>query len=172
MKKYITEKSRDFSLLDNHTGEILDYNQVKKVSIEEFIMVFFSSYPEILKLEGQKLKILMLCWKHSTFGGEGGNIIINDTSFKEKVREYEPNISNANIDLAFSTLTKRGLLRRICKGRYELNPDYFFKGTLSKRSKLKFSVEVEPLDKSDRRDNAKESFCFFVNSITAYKEED
>lgn len=172
MKKYITEKSKDFSLLDNHTGEILDYNQVKKVSIEEFIMVFFSSYPEILKLEGQKLKILMLCWKYSTFGGDEGNIITNNLLFKTKVREYEPSISDAAIDVAISTLAKKGILRRVCKGQYELNPDYFFKGTLSKRSKLRFSVEVEPVDKRGRGDNAKESFCFFVNGITAYKAED
>lgn len=164
-KKYVTEKSKDYSLLDNNTGEILEYNQVKKVSIEEFIMVFFASYPELMKLEGQKLKMLMMCWKLSTFGGKRGNIVINDSSFKEEVRKYEPKMSNSNIDACFSYLTAKGIMRRICKGRYELNSDYFFKGSLSDRSHLQFCVEVDPKKEVKMNSEGRISFCMFARSI-------
>ena len=33
--KYVTEKSEDFKLVDVHTGELLDYNQTKKIPIED-----------------------------------------------------------------------------------------------------------------------------------------
>lgn len=172
-KKYITLKSKNYSLLDNNTGEILDYSEVKKVTLEDFIMVFFSSYPEIMRLEGQKMKVLMLCWKLSTFGGkESGNIIINDQEFKRRVREYEPNMSDSNIDACFSVLVKKGLLVRICKGRYELNPTYFFKGALSSRSHLMFSVEVDPSIEIMGENSKKSDKCFFIKSLTIYRKEE
>jgi hypothetical protein len=37
MTKYITEKSDDYSIVDNHTGEILDLNFTKKITLDEFI---------------------------------------------------------------------------------------------------------------------------------------
>lgn len=169
--KYITQKSNDYAILDKHTGEILDFNQVKKVSLDEFIMVFFTAYSELFKLEGQKLKILMLCWRYSTFGGEEGNIVINDACFKKKVREYEPTISDSNIDSCISFLTKRGLLIRQCKGRYELNPQYFFKGSLSDRSHLKLCVEVDPKNKIEVEEkDGKKSFCFLVHSVSVIED--
>lgn len=87
----------------------------------------------------------MLCWKYSKYGNvEEGNIIVNDLEFKEKIRTYEPTISNSNIDSCFTTFIKRGIMKRLCKGKYELNSLYFFKGTLSDRTKLQFRVEVDP----------------------------
>lgn len=59
MTKFITETSKDYSIVDNHTGELLELRQTRKLSLEEFIMVFFSSYPELFKLRGLQLKVLM-----------------------------------------------------------------------------------------------------------------
>jgi len=165
MKKYITEKSEDFCLVDKHTGEILDYNQTRRVSLEEFIMVFCSSYPEIMKLEGQKLKVLMLCWKHSNFTDDGsgrGNLLVNNFLFKEEVRKHIPKMSNENIDACLSILKKKGFLLKVCRGTYELNPKYFFKGRLSKRrSRLKLSFEVDPECTDSTLGGEKSSACFF-----------
>ncbi len=147
MAKYITEKSKDFSLLDNHTGEILDYKHTRKLSMDEFTMVFFASYPQLLKLKGVQLKVLMCCWKYSSYNSESeedGNIIHNNASFKEYCRNEGLETSDANIDNAVSTLCKNGLLLKKCRGEYMLNPRYFFKGKLSKRSRIQFNVVVEP----------------------------
>lgn len=147
MSRYITEKSKDYSIVDNHTGELLEFRQTRKLSLDEFIMVFFSSYPEIFKLQGMQLKVLMCCWKHSTYNKENdttGNIVHNNTSFKQHCREEGLDVSDASIDNAISTLCKVGLLQKKCRGEYLLNPDYFFKGVLTQRTKVLMQYVVGP----------------------------
>lgn len=147
MTKYIAEKSDAYSLLDNRTGEILEYRQVKKVSLDEFIMVFFASCPDLLKLSGVELKVLICCWKLSSFNPvneETGNVVHNNPSFKKYCKEQGATSSDANIDNAISVLCKKRMLLKKCRGEYMLNPEYFFKGTLSNRSKIDLSFVVEP----------------------------
>lgn len=146
MTKFITETSQDYSLLDNNTGEILELKQTRKLSIDEFMMVFFASYPQLFKLKGMQLKILMCCWRYSSYSKENeieGNIIHNNASFKEHCREDGVNIPDASIDNAISYLGKQGMLIKKCRGEYLLNPRYFFKGRLSDRSKLNINFIVE-----------------------------
>ena len=147
MARYITEKSKDYSVVDNHTGELLELRQTRKLSLEEFIMVFFSSYPELFKLKGLQLKILMCCWKHSTYNKENdttGNIVHNNASFKQHCKDEGLNLSDASIDNNISQLCKTGLLIKKCRGEYVLNPNYFFKGSLSQRTKMMMNFMVEP----------------------------
>lgn len=147
MARYITEKSKDYSVVDNHTGELLELRQTRKLSLEEFIMVFFSSYPELFKLKGLQLKILMCCWKHSTYNKENdttGNIVHNNASFKQHCKDEGLNLSDASIDNNISQLCKAGLLIKKCRGEYVLNPNYFFKGSLSQRTKMMMNFMVEP----------------------------
>jgi hypothetical protein len=154
MARYITETSKDYSVVDNHTGELLELKQTRKLSLEEFIMVFFSSYPELFKLKGLQLKILMCCWKHSTYNKENdlsGNIVHNNTSFKEHCREEGLQLSDASIDNNISALCKAGLLRKKCRGEYLLNPDYFFKGSLSQRTKVLMSFIVAPEEEEEEK---------------------
>ena len=149
MKKYVTEKSENYALLDKQTGEILDYSIAKKVSLDEFIMVFFAGCPELMDLTGNHLKVLICCWKHSSYNPnneESGNIVHNSPSFKEACRENGLDVSNAVIDNAISALCKKGFLIKRCRGEYLLNPEYFFKGSLSSRSKIRLSYIVEPDD--------------------------
>jgi hypothetical protein len=153
MARYITETSKDYSVVDNHTGELLELKQTRKLSLEEFIMVFFSSYPELFKLRGLQLKILMCCCKHSTYNKENdlsGNIVHNNTSFKEHCREEGLQLSDASIDNNISALCKAGLLRKKCRGEYLLNPDYFFKGSLSQRTKVLMSFIVAPEEEEEK----------------------
>ena len=49
-KKFKTEVNKDFSLLDNHTNEVLEFKQTRRVTLDEFIMVFFAGCPELLKV--------------------------------------------------------------------------------------------------------------------------
>lgn len=150
MSKFITETSEDYSLVDNHTGELLELKQTRKLSLEEFIMVFFSSYPELFKLKGLQLKILMCCWKHSTYNKENdtaGNIVHNNASFKQHCREEGLQLSDASIDNSISALCKAGLLLKKCRGEYLLNPHYFFKGGLSERTKIAMQFIVDSKSK-------------------------
>ena len=63
---------------------------------------------------------------------------------KEKIRQEGGEMTDTTIDKAIHTLFKKGMLQRRCKGSYFLNPDYFFKGTLSNRTKLKYTVSYRP----------------------------
>lgn len=163
-QKYITKKSEDYALVDKHTGELLDYNQTIKVDLRAFIMIFFASIPEIIRLNGQKLKVLAVCWLMSDIGkAEKGNLVHNNASFKEEVRKYAPNMSDSAIDGAFSYLVRHNMLRRICKGEYELNHRYFFRGRLSDRSRLAYKVEVDP--KTVEKMKGSSNYCFFTRSV-------
>lgn len=147
MVKYVTEKSENYSLLDNSTGEILDLNLTKKLELDEFIMVFFASCPQLMNLKGNHLKVLICCWKHSSYNPQNeemGNIVHNNTGFKKACRDEGLEISDASIDNAISALCKKGFLIKKYRGEYLLNPQYFFKGRLSKRSKVNISFTVEP----------------------------
>jgi len=147
MKKYITETSKDYSLLDNHTGEIIEFKQTKEVTIDEFIMVFFNSFSHLFKLSGNEIKVLMCCWKMSSynpFDETEGNVVHNNGTFKDYCNAQELGLSKATIDNVICRLCKKGLLIKRCKGEYMLNPEYFFKGKLSNRSKIEYSFLVEP----------------------------
>lgn len=150
MGRYITTKVKDFSVLDETTGELLELRQTKKLSVDEFFMVFASSCPKLMRLKGLQLKVLICCWRYSTYNKEystEGNIIHNSVSFKEYCKKDGLETSDACIDRAFTQLCKEKLLIRKCRGEYLLNPQYFFKGTLSDRTKIMYNIVVEPVAK-------------------------
>lgn len=154
MTRFETEKSENFSLLDNQTGEILDLNITRKITLDEFIMVFFASCPMLMNLTGTLLKVLICCWKFSSYNPnneEKGNILYNSTGFKESCWESGLNISSAAIDNAISALCKKGMLIKRHRGEYLLNPQYFFKGRLSNRSKVQVNYIVEPDNNEEDR---------------------
>lgn len=148
--KFKTEINKDFSLLDNHTSEVLEFRQTKKITLDEFIMVFFAGCPELLRLKGIHLKVLICCWKFSSYNPENeveGNLVHNDVMFKEQCKSFGLDAHDASIDNSISYLSKQGYLIKKCRGVYLMNPKYFFKGSLSSRSKIDIHYIVEPTKK-------------------------
>lgn len=153
MSRYVTTRLNDFSVLDKGTGELLELRQTRKLSLDEFLMVFVASCPKLLKLKGLQLKVLICCWKYSSYNKERsteGNIIHNSASFKQYCRNDGLDTSDACIDKAFTQLCKEGLLIRLYRGEYLLNPEYFFKGTLSDRSRIQYNVVVESKEEENQ----------------------
>lgn len=149
MESFVTKKSDNYHLINMATGELLEYRETRKVTLSEFMMVFFTSYKDMFKLTGLEIKVLMCIWAHSSFNNKNsseGNIIHNDGAFKECCRADGLTASNSNIDNVFSRLSKLGFLIKMCKGTYLLNPKYFFKGTLSDRTKIQYNLLVGPED--------------------------
>lgn len=147
MTRFIKEKSSDYSLLDNHTGEIKDMVITRKITLDQFIMVFFSSCPQLMDLKGNHLKVLICCWKHSSYNPANeleGNILHNSQGFKQACREDGLDVTDAVIDNAISALCRKGFLIKKFRGEYLLNPNYFFKGKLTNRSKVEINYIVEP----------------------------
>ena len=49
--KFETVTNDGYSLVDNQTGEIKEFKQVKKVSYDDFMIVFLSTIPEMMNLK-------------------------------------------------------------------------------------------------------------------------
>ena len=145
MSTFVTQADPDYSLLNEHTGEVIEWRRTKVVSIDEFIMFFFASMPELFKLKGLQLKVLMCCWKHSSYGAveTEGNIVNNNKLLKEYIRSCGLDITDGAIDVIIHNLAKANILIKKCKGTYMLNPQYFFKGRLADKSKLELRMVTE-----------------------------
>lgn len=150
IQKKETFVNPDYQIVDKHTGELHDLKQTKIVTLDEFIMIFFASVPDLFNLKGVHLKVLICCWKFSSYNPESeaeGNLIHNDILFKSKCKDFGLKIPNASIDNSISYLSKHGFLIKRCRGAYLLNPKYFFKGRLSDKSKIDIHFKVEPGNK-------------------------
>lgn len=143
-KKVFTKITNpNLRVVNTSTGEIVSgVADVKCSSVDEFIMCFLGSIPQVTKLDGNTMRVLMWCWKFSSFNPSipEANTIVNDRAFKDRIRSEGGDLSDSVIDKAIHTLNKEGMLRRRCKGNYFLNPNYFFRGTLSNRSQLQYNV--------------------------------
>lgn len=147
IKRKETFVNPDYQIVDKHTGELSELKQTKTVTLDEFIMIFFASSPDLLGLKGIHLEVLICCWRFSSYNPESeaeGNLIHNDSLFKMKCREFGLKAPNASVDNAISYLSKNGFLIKRCRGAYLLNPKYFFKGRLSDKSKIDIHFRVEP----------------------------
>ena len=143
-KKIFTKITHpELSVVNTSTGEIVSgVAEVKCSSIDEFIMCFMSSIPQVVKLDGNTIRVLMWCWKFSSFNPSipEANVINNDKAFKDSIRREGGDLTDGVIDGAIHKLYTEGMLIRRCKGSYFLNPSYFFRGTLSNRSKLQYQI--------------------------------
>lgn len=147
IKRKETFINPDYAVVDKHTGDLTALKQTRTVTLDEFIMIFFAGCPDLLQLKGLHLKVLICCWKYSSYNPESeeeGNILHNDLMFKEKCKSFGLKAPAASIDNAISYLSKRNYLIKRCKGVYLLNPKYFFKGRLSDKSKIDIHFKVEP----------------------------
>lgn len=158
MKKQIYTKinRENYSVIDNTTGEIVSgVTTIHTSCIDEFIMFFFKSIPVLMNLDGNTFKVLMYCWKYSAISPKDqSNYIINDKIFKEDLATLTNGELTENvINKAISQCKKMGLLIRKSKGRYMLNPDYFYKGSLSDRSNLQIQINYKPTDNKNFDNN-------------------
>ena len=132
-------------IIDNNTGEVLVSEDlvVKVGDIDKFIMFFLTNNDYFYHLTGTQIKVLSVLWKESTYKqGDEGNMIDN----------------------VFSTLSRQNVLIKTCKGEYMLNPEYFFKGRLSDRSKCIKRV-VEFIVKPESMKSVSDEECLNQNNV-------
>ena len=142
-KIYIRTDEPELRVVNTTTGEIVSgVSTVKCSNIDDFIMCFLSSIKEVAALDGNSIRHIQYCWKYSSFNYHipEANVIVNDQDFKETIRQNGLNTSDAVINNSINRLYKAGMLLKKCKGKYMLNPKYFFKGSLTNRSKLQLNV--------------------------------
>lgn len=145
-KKYRTEIDTEHFIV-NTDGEI-ESMVVKKIceTQDEFMMTYLNSIDELIGLEKSLFQILICCWKLSSFSSitEEGNIINNTPIFRQRCRELGVEMNDNAINIAISKLKAKNILIMMCKGTYLLNPKYFLKGTMSKKSRMQLITEYTP----------------------------
>lgn len=146
-KKIFTKINHsELRTININTGEIVSaVTEIKCDSIDTFIFCFLNSIKEITHLDGNSIRVLLWCWKFSSFNLSlpTGNRIHNDATFRDEIRTMGGDLTDSVINKAFSILSKKRLLIKQGRGSYILNPKYFFKGNLSDRSKLKYILSYD-----------------------------
>lgn len=77
------------------------------------------------------------------------NIVYSSSHTREAFREFISNVSEGEVDYsessikkAFSNLTDKGLIRKVSRGVYKVNPQYFIKNGDSNRFEM-IKIELE-----------------------------
>jgi len=99
---------------------------------------------------------------------DGNNIVYSNKYVKEKFINFIYEASNneirygdSSVKKAFTTLASKGLLRKVGRGVYKVNPEYFSKNTDKNREYL-IKVELEftaDLDTKLKITKSKEKIC-------------
>lgn len=133
--------------IDPETGEVFTgtteektFHAFKKVkNYSDFIMVYLNDVSNFLKIEnGTQIQLLALIWKESTLNNpeiNQGNVMAILKDDKKRWSE-QLNCSIRTIDNAISALVDKNLILREGRGKYKLNPVYYFKGSNTDRLKI------------------------------------
>lgn len=136
----------NINLVHNQTGEIIDVLHTTVVdTIDEFGFLYVNNLELMYKLSRLQTNILFYCWKHMSFSqGDDGNKIYNTKTFKQGIINDGITLNPSSIDVAIHSLVKKGLLIRLGRGEYLMNPKVFFKGRLADKAKLEHRIVFNP----------------------------
>lgn len=156
------------TVIDKETGEILDsqiitnkqVNLTRKVkNYNEFIMVYLEDISSFLKIDNAtQIKVLALIWRDAKYNNpetNDGNVMAILKDDKERWAN-EIKVNTRTIDNALSALVRKNILISVCKGKYKLNPLYYFKGSNSDRKKI-LNVQVEYEFEENESENESEN---------------
>lgn len=145
------------TIVDSETGEVLDstvrtnlkIEAYRKCNKDEFIMIYLQDISGFLRIDnGTQIKLLAILWKEVNYNNSetnNGNVITALLDDKKRWAEYL-NVTTRTIDNTISALVKKQLLLPEARGKYKLNPQYFFKGSSKDRMKmldLRINYDVE-----------------------------
>ena len=128
--------------VNTETGELEEVFVNVAMDNKSWYMTYFSCFSAYIKLTGcQKDLLMALCIlsNYSTSIPEG-NVFSNNKYLKNKIREMGLNWTDGQINNEISRLAKINMLQKLERGTYMLNPEYFWKGTMSDRTKLLLNV--------------------------------
>ncbi|MBQ3989837.1 MAG: hypothetical protein II630_03255 [Bacteroidales bacterium] len=150
MKKYNKERVPDQIIVNEKTGEVVSaVIKTTCYSPEDFIKLYLDSIDDLIGLNPRLLQVLLICVKHSTFSkmnGLEGNFFSNNKILKancKQVIKSKEELTDGAIDVYLHRLTELKVILRYCRGTYVLNPKYFFKGTITKKSRMQLIATYE-----------------------------
>lgn len=122
--------------------ESAEITTLKKVKAEEFCQIYLRNNDDFYNLSKAESNVLAVCWLHSIYYEDPefncpGNKVTFDGQFKQVVKD-KTKLSDGTIKNTMKSLVNKRMLIKDQKfrGVYYLNPNYFFKGRISERTKL------------------------------------
>ena len=125
-------------------GEVVsgEIKRIKKCSAEEFCQLYLKDNAEFYKLSQAEHSILAVCMYLSTYYDKEkstviGNVVTCNSLFIDEVKG-RTGLKESTIRNSLVTLSKKRMIIKDTKHRgvYFLNPEYFFKGSISDRTKV------------------------------------
>ena len=125
-------------------GEILsaEVKTIKTVSAEQFCQIYLRDNEEFYKLSKAESNVLAVLWYTSNYYEDKdralpGNKISLDEELRDTIK-IKTNLAAGTIRNTITSLVKKKMLLKDSryKAVYYLNPEYFFKGKISDRTKI------------------------------------
>lgn len=128
---------KNVETIDPTTGEVtvLDI-QLPINDTDNWLTVYFKGMDILCGLNKCLQKVLMACLKTCTYNETiyNGNIVHND-GYLKKIIEIEYGIKPLTVNNSINILCKKGILIKKAHGLYLINPELFWKGKITKRTK-------------------------------------
>ena len=144
--KHLKSETRT-TVIDHNTGEVKSDISAKVVQLRpevleepKFVKVYLK---DISNLSGLPLAVQPLLFEIMAKVDYKGILSIS-ANFRKELCEYL-NISRPTLRNRLAILTKKGIMKSVGGGDYEMNPDYFAKGTWKDivLRKKNFKLEIE-----------------------------
>lgn len=125
-------------------GEILsaEVKTIKTVSAEQFCQIYLRDNEEFYKLSKAESNVLAVLWYTSNYYEDKdralpGNKISLDEELRDTIK-IKTNLAAGTIRNTITSLVKKKMLLKDSryKAVYYLNPEYFFKGKISDRTRI------------------------------------
>lgn len=132
--------------IDPTTGEVLALDiQIPMNDTDEWLTMYFKGMDILCNLNKCLQKVLIACLKTCTYNERlyNGNIVHND-SYLKKIVETEYGIKPSTVNNSINLLCKKGILLKKERGLYLINPELFWKGRISKRTKGTIKAVKQP----------------------------
>ena len=139
--------TNQITTVDVETGEVISQIVQEEKQIvstrkvknqEEFIMVYLQDLSSFLRIDNAtQIKLLALIWRDIAYINpqNNGNVMAILKDDKERWSK-EIGCSVRTIDNCLATLVKKKLLLSESRGKYKLNPLYYFKGSNTDRRRI------------------------------------
>ena len=125
-------------------GEIIsaELRTLKTVSAEQFCQVYLRDNEEFYKLSKAESNVLAVLWYTSNYYEDKdmalpGNKISLDEELRDRIKS-KTKLADSSIRNAVSSLVKKKMLLKDNRYKcvYYLNPEFFFKGKITDRTKI------------------------------------
>lgn len=100
-----------------------ELNSIAMIDVEK-VAFMLDNIDDLLSLEGKELKLMFAFAKIARLDGENKLCVYINESTREKINTMGIRANGNSLALYASRLCKNGVLIRLCKGVYQINPKY------------------------------------------------